>query len=122
MRVDADLHDADVRDRELLRERPRELVLEDHLLAEEHDAEEHVRRACLSERPGKLFVGDESLPDQQLAEPRALRLLRHRKEQRRPKLDGIELNDDPVPVDPCPDPAVDLMPGHRCRPPRPGRG
>ena len=74
---------------ELVRERPRELVLEDHLLAEEHDAHELARRACLSECPGKLFVGDESLPDQQLAEPWRFRVRRRRMKQRRPKLDGI---------------------------------
>ena len=82
MRVDADLHDPDVRDRELLRESPSKLVLEDHPFAEEHDSEQLIGRASLSERPGELVVGDESLPDQQLAEPWGLGVLRQRQEQR----------------------------------------
>ena len=109
VRVDADLHDADVRNRELLRERSRKLVLEDQLFAEQHDAEELVSRARLAERPGKLLVGHEPLPHQQLAESRALRLLGQRQEERRRKLDPVELNDDAVRVCPGRDPLVDLV-------------
>ena len=70
--VDADGEEVEVRQRPLLREGARELVLEHPAVAEEHLADELAAGAALGQRLRQLGIGDEALADEQVAEARRL--------------------------------------------------
>ena len=70
--VDPENAKVHVRKIELLGERPRQLILEDHSLPDEDSTEQFSARPGLDECLGELFGLDETLAHQEISEPRPL--------------------------------------------------
>ena len=77
--IDSDRGEVDVGDRPLLSEHAREFGLEHPALADQDSSDNIAAAAALNESLRELFIGDESLPDEQLPKPRRRRSTRIRR-------------------------------------------